>query len=183
MNFIKNWIRTLPNEIDDYLETFFGENDVTEDDIDFLEFLIGLTLFEVAIFSAHLESTIERMQFEGLTQTQITSRISEQLTNTTGAFGILLTSSTDMVRYGMREASRLGMMSVYNEVYGDNAQYRWIVARGVKHCADCEQRQGEVHTFNDWVGLGLPASGWRRCNFRCYCMLDPVGAIDDVVQV
>jgi len=173
----------LPNEIDDYLETFLSENDVTEDDIDFFEFLLALSLFEVAIFSATLESAIERMIFEGLTQKQISTRIAEQMRNKTGAFGILLTSTIDLMRYSIREASRLGMMSVYNEFYGNNAEYRWIVARGVKHCSDCEPRQGQVQTFDEWVALGLPASGWSRCNYRCYCMLDPVGAIDDVVQV
>jgi len=173
----------LPNEIDDYLETVISENDVTQDDIDFLEFLFALTLFEVAIFTANINSFIERMDFEGLSQAQIELRIESQIVNKLGAFSILSTSTNDLIRFGIREASRLGMMSVYNEVYGDNAQYRWIVARGVKHCADCDGRQGEIHTFNDWVGLGLPATGWSRCNFRCYCILDPVGKIDNSVQI
>tara|TARA_R100000388_G_C7129822_1_gene104886 strand:+ start:180 stop:407 length:228 start_codon:yes stop_codon:yes gene_type:complete len=75
------------------------------------------------------------------------------------------------------------MMAVYNQVVGGNADYRWVVARGVKHCEDCEDRSGEVRPFEEWVALGLPASGWSRCNFRCYCTLDPTNNIESVVEV
>ena len=170
-------------ELELYIDNFLKTEEVEDDELDFFDFLIGLAVFEVAIFTAGLQSSIERLQFEGLTDPQIKQRISTQYNNKTGAFTSLFNSTEDIIRYGIREGSRIGMMGVYNQMFGDSADYRWIVARGVKHCEDCEERSGEIRPFNDWVGLGLPASGWSRCNFRCYCILDPMENIDSVVQI
>ena len=173
----------MPNQIDEILEDLEKTEEVEDNDINFFEYLLLLSLFEVEIFAATLESTISRLNFEGLSETEIKSRLRNDLTNKVGAFAILNNSITDLNRYGIREASRIGMMSVYNEVLGGNAQYRWIVARGVKHCQDCEERQGQIATLDEWTRLGLPATGWSRCNFRSYCTLDPTENIDSVVEV
>ena len=170
-------------DLDSYLETFLGKEEIEQDDFDFFDYLFVLALFEVTIFTATLQSSIERLQFEGLTNPQIRERIKTQYNNKTGAFAVLFNSAEDIIRYGIRESSRLGMLAIYNQVLGDNIPYRWVVARGVKHCEDCETRSGEVRQFADWTALGLPASGWSRCNFRCYCILDPLENIDSVVQV
>ena len=170
-------------ELDSYISNFLETEDIEEDDFDFFDFLLTLAFFEVAIFTANIQSSIERLQFEGLTNSQIKQRLNTQYTNRTGAFAVLFNSTEDVIRYGIRESGRLGMMAVYNQVFGDNADYRWIVARGVKHCEDCEERSGEIRTFTEWTALGLPASGWSRCNFRCYCILDPMENIDSVVNV
>ena len=173
----------MPNQIDEILEDLENTEEVDDNDIDFFEYLLLLSLFEVDIFTSTLESTISRLNFEGLSETEIKSRLRNDLTNKVGAFAILHNSITDLNRYGIREASRIGMMGVYNEVLGGNIQYRWVVARGVKHCQDCEERQGKSATLEEWTRLGLPATGWSRCNFRCYCILDPLNNMDDVVQV
>ena len=176
----------MPDNIEDleqYLDDLIEEEEIEDNDFDFFDLLLTLAFFEVTIFVATLESTIERLQFEGLTNPQIKQRIKTQYNNKTGAFSVLFNSAEDIIRYGIREVSRIGMMAVYSEILGDSADYRWIVARGVKHCEDCEERSGEVRSFTDWVALGLPASGWSRCNFRCYCILDPLENIESVVQV
>ena len=170
-------------DLDSYLETFLGQEEIEQDDFDFFDYLFALALFEVTVFTANLQSSIERLQFEGLTNPQIKDRIRTQYQGKTGAFAVLGNSTEDLVRYGIRESSRLGMLAVYNQVLGDNVPYRWVVARGVKHCEDCEERSGEIRTFTEWTALGLPASGWSRCNFRCYCILDPMENIDSVVNV
>jgi len=170
-------------DLDNYILNFIEDEEIEEDDFDFFDFLLVLAFFEATIFTAQLQSSIERLQFEGLTNPQIKQRIRTQYNNKTGAFAVLFNSAEDIIRYGIREVSRIGMMAVYNEILSSNANYRWIVARGVKHCEDCEGRSGEVRTFSDWTALGLPASGWSRCNFRCYCILDPMENIDSVVQI
>ena len=170
-------------DLDQYIDNFIENNDVQEDDYDFFDFLLTLAFLDVAVFTAQLTSSIQRLQFEGLTNPQIKERIRTQYNNRTGAFTALYNSTTDVIRYGIREGSRIGMMAVYNQVVGGNADYRWVVARGVKHCEDCEDRSGEVRPFEEWVALGLPASGWSRCNFRCYCTLDPTNNIESVVEV
>ena len=176
----------MPDNIEDldlYISNFLEKEEIEEDDFDFFDFLTTIAFLEVTVFTARIESSIERLQYEGLTNPQIKERIRTQYNNKTGAFTALYNSTTDVVRYGIREGSRIGMMGVYNQVFGGNAEYRWVVARGVKHCVDCEERSGEIRPFTDWVAIGLPASGWSRCNFRCYCTLDPTENIDSVVEV
>ena len=170
-------------ELGDFLDTFMDQEDIGDEDMDFFDYLFVLGLFEASIFTASLQSSIERLQFEGLSDPQIKQRIRTQFQNRTGAFTILYNSAIDIVRYGIRESSRIGMMGVYNSVFGGTREYRWVVARGVKHCKDCEARSGEVRPFTDWVALGLPATGWSSCNFRCYCILDPLENVDSVVDV
>ena len=170
-------------DLDQYLDNLIEEEEIDEEGFDFFDLLLTLAFFEVAIFVATLESTIERLQFEGLTNPQIKQRIKTQYNTKTGAFAVLFNSAEDILRYGIREVGRIGMIAVYNEILGGSADYRWVVARGVKHCEDCEARSGEVRPFTDWVALGLPASVWSRCNFRCYCILDPMENIDSTVQI
>ena len=170
-------------ELDLYIDNFLKQEEMEEDDFDFFDYLLTLAFFEVTIFASSLQSSIERLQFEGLTDSQVKTRINTQYRNKTGAFAVLFNATEEIVRYGIRENGRIGMMAVFSQVFGDDADYRWIVARGVKHCEDCEERSGEIRPFSEWVALGLPASGWSSCNFRCYCTLDPTNNIDSVVEV
>jgi len=43
-------------------------------------------------------------------------------------------------------------------------------------CPTCEQRNGEEHTYADWLLLGLPGSGATLCGHNCHCRLVRVDA-------
>ena len=48
-------------DLDEYLNNFIETEEIEEDDFDFFDLLLTLAFFEVTIFVATLESTIERL--------------------------------------------------------------------------------------------------------------------------
>ena len=115
-------------ELDLYIDNFLKQEEMEEDDFDFFDYLLTLAFFEATIFASSLQSSIERLQFEGLTDSQVKTRINTQYRNKTGAFAVLFNATEDIVRYGIRENGRIGMMAVFSQVFGDDSIYRWIVA-------------------------------------------------------
>lgn len=170
-------------ELDDYVIDVLGLEDADDDDIDFFESLMDIVALETAAFTANLESTILRLQLDGLEEEDIKDRLEELFDNDIGPFAVLFATVRDITRYGIRENARNGMISQYTSVYGGGVLYRWITATGVKHCEDCDKRAGQSKTFQEWVKLGLPGTGWSRCNTRCYCNLDPTGNLDGQIKV
>jgi len=170
-------------DIDDYINTILQEEDITDDDVDFFDFLVAFAFFDVAIFVTRIEQMATLLAEIGIAESQITSIIARDFAVSGRIFSELDTATARVIRFGIKEASRLGMMSVYNAVLEGDPIYRWIVARGVRHCEDCEERAGEEMRFSEWTRMGLPATGWSKCGYRCYCMLDPVGNIDSTVEV
>ena len=71
-------------DLDNYILNFIEDEEIEEDDFDFFDFLLVLAFFEATIFTAQLQSSIERLQFEGLTDLQIKQRIRTQYNNKTG---------------------------------------------------------------------------------------------------
>lgn len=58
----------------------------------------------------------------------------------------------------------------------------WICAlgsagKGGPTCQDCLIRNGQERTFAEWTSLGLPASGFSRCDDNCNCRLVPKGRV------
>ena len=49
---------------------------------------------------------------------------------------------------------------------------RWV-AVSKNLCPDCEDRAGEIDTWEGWESRGMPASGWSVCKEYCYCQLIP----------
>ena len=71
-------------------------------------------------------------------------------------------------------ASRVGQ----DRIYGDSVAMQWGSVGSPKICIDCEDRIGEIRTWDEWEAVGLPASGFRfvkssvtaslfRLRFRC----------------
>ena len=170
-------------DIDEYINTILQQEDISDDDIDFFDFLIAFAVYDVLVFVNRIEQTAALLTEIGIAESQIASIIARDFATTGRIFSELDTATARVIRFGIKEASRLGMMSVYNAVLEGDPIYRWIVARGVRHCEDCEERAGEEMRFSEWTRIGLPATGWSRCGYRCYCTLDPVGNIDSTVKM
>ena len=170
-------------ELDDFVIDVLGDKEAEDEDIEFFESLFGLAIIETKVFAAKLESTIERLKLDGLDDNLIKERIKELYDNDIGPFAVLFATVRDITRYGIRESARNGMLSRYTSVYGGSVEYKWITAVGVKHCEDCDKRAGQYKTYQEWTNLGLPGTGWSRCNTRCYCSLDPTGNLDGQIKI
>jgi hypothetical protein len=66
---------------------------------------------------------------------------------------------------------------LHEEWGGENA-WEWITRRDNSVCnevdSDCEYRDGEIKTWEEWQAMGLPGTGTTTCAWRCRCILRPV---------
>jgi phage head maturation protease len=55
----------------------------------------------------------------------------------------------------------------------EDALYEWLINDDAQtHCDDCEEREGQVHTMDEWVDLGLPGDeGSTACGEHCKCSI------------
>ena len=171
------------DELDDFIIDILGDTEADDEDVEFFESLFSLAIIESGVFVSKLESTVERLRLDGLDDDTIKTRIKELYDNDIGPFAVLFATVRDITRYGIRENARNGMLSQYTSVFGGSVLYKWITAVGVKHCEDCDKRAGQLKTYQEWINLGLPGTGWSRCNTRCYCNLDPTGNLDGQIQI
>ncbi len=60
----------------------------------------------------------------------------------------------------------------------NNTMMTWVIESG-NPCPDCIDRNGQVKTFQEWVGLGLPREGATICGAYCKCELHETATINN----
>ena len=145
--------------------------------IDTLEIRVGVAVNKIAL---DLDEFIRVARINGMSDVAIYEYILNDIQNSGRFFGAFKNSVAGATRNGIEEFANVSSMNHFQSQ--GYRQWRWISA-GKSVCPDCEERQGQIATLDEWTRLGLPATGWSRCNFRCYCMLDPLNNIDNAVQV
>ena len=69
----------------------------------------------------------------------------------------------------LRELARQGKLT-----------FTWRAVGDKNMCDDCSGRHGEMgYTLQEWESLGLPGTGWSRCQGACRCVLLP----DNLLEV
>lgn len=59
----------------------------------------------------------------------------------------------------------------------------WVTVGDKSVCEDCQKRDGQQHTVEEWDELGLPREGATLCGDNCRCSLFPTSLKDIVVEV
>ena len=135
---------------------------------------LGLS-YDIRIFSERLRQEIDRLTRAGLNQQSIIGILSEDLGRHGRIFGELRNSIKRGVIGGINQAFRRS---------GNMGKKLVWVAISKNLCPDCEDRAGEVDTWEGWTSRGMPASGWSVCKEYCYCQLIPEGIkIDDKIKI
>jgi len=152
------------------LNEFIEENqgNLTEEDEGILLWATLATAYAIDIFVVRLEQQITQLRQSGLTDTGIAESLRRDLGGRGRIFGELDNSIRRGIISGVMQGSRLGQ----DRIYGNNLM-KWVTVGSPKLCDDCKSRIGQVATWEDWVGMGLPATGWSRCREFCYCQLIP----------
>ena len=124
---------------------------------------LGLS-YDVRIFSERLRQEIDRLTRSGVSQQSIAGILNSDLNGQGRIFGEL------------RNAIKRGIIGGVNQAFrraGEMGQkLRWV-AVSKNLCPDCEDRAGEIDTWEGWESRGMPASGWSICKEYCYCQLIP----------
>jgi hypothetical protein len=135
--------------------------------------------FDVSMFAAEIEQASAIMLGNGMAADRVQFILGEQLKNGTGAFGPLKNSTKAKLVQTINQSSRKG-----KEIhYSDKDKFMWVSVAGHKVCGDCDGRAGQIMTYDEWEGEGLPGTGWSVCKGFCYCVLDPTGKTGESVKV
>ena len=135
--------------------------------------------FDVNIFTNEMSKQTAIMMGNGMSGAQIQTIMQQQLATGTGPFGQLQNNTKAKVTETINQSSRKGQETEYS----DKDKFAWVTVGGHKVCMDCDGRSGQVRTYGEWEGDGLPGSGWSVCKGYCYCVLDPTGKTGKRVKV
>ena len=126
--------------------------------------------FGIDIFVTKLEREITLLRNAGVTEAAIVDILGNDFARNGRIFGEFRNTIKRGIVSATMHASRIGQ----DRVYGDSVGMQWVSVGSPRICVDCEERIGEVRTWNEWESLGLPASGFSVCKEFCYCQLIPV---------
>jgi len=146
---------------------------------DYLAALMERSLHDALIFSERIAKATSVMSEAGMTADAISIALNEDLLRGGKIFGELSNSIKSGINEGVNQSGRLGQAEQYPP---GEKNYSWVTVAGHKVCPDCDARTGDVRTWDEWVGEGLPGSGWSICGGHCYCVLDPVGKWDSRIE-
>ncbi len=134
----------------------------------------------VDIFVTRIESEILRLRQANIGDAEIVRILSDDFSTRGRIFGEFSNNLRRGVVSGIMQGSRFGQ----DEVYGNSVSFRWVSVGSSKICVDCQDRIGQIATWEQWESLGLPATGFSVCKEFCYCQLVPEDIeIDDRVVI
>jgi hypothetical protein len=134
----------------------------------------------VDIFVTRIESEILRLRQANIGDAEIVRILSDDFSTRGRIFGEFSNNLRRGVVSGIMQGSRFGQ----DEVYGNSVKFRWVSVGSSKICVDCQDRIGQIATWEQWESLGLPATGFSVCKEFCYCQLVPEDIeIDDRVVI
>ena len=144
------------------------ENLEEEDENILLWATLGIS-FGIDVFITKLEREIALLRNAGISEAAIVDILGNDLAANGRIFGEFRNTVKRGIVSATMHASRIGQ----DRVYGDSVKMQWVSVGSPKICVDCEDRIGEVRSWEEWESLGLPASGFSVCKEFCYCQLIP----------
>ena len=153
----------MPDEIEN------TQNLKEEDENILLWATLGIS-FGIDVFITKLEREIALLRNAGVTETAIVNILGNDLATNGRIFGEFRNTIKRGIVSAIMHASRIGQ----DRIYGDSVEMQWVSVGSPKICVDCEDRIGEIRTWDEWEAVGLPASGFSVCKEFCYCQLIPV---------
>ncbi len=143
--------------------------DIKEEDENILLWATLGISFGIDIFLTRLEREIAILRNAGITETAIVNILGNDFANNGRIFGEFRNTVKRGIVSSVMQASRVGA----DRVYGDRMMFRWVSVGTPKICVDCEDRIGDIRSWEEWESLGFPASGFSVCKEFCYCQLVP----------
>ena len=146
--------------------------------------VIDNSLFDVDLFANNINRQVLTLSAQGLSEAAIIENLAQDMLEGGVIFGQLRNNVKQSIVKGINESGRIGQYEEYvDKGYGEDSEWRWITVSGHRICPSCRPRGGQVKKYKDWVAEGLPATGALICGGYCYCVLDPVGNMDDEVAI
>jgi hypothetical protein len=159
-------------------EIYDGEEEEQENNT-LLWAALGLS-FGIDIFVSRLSREVEVLRGAGLSEAAILATLAGDLSSHGRIFGEFRNAIKRAVVLGVMQSFRIGQ----DNIYGDQLEFKWISVGSPKICPDCEDRVGQIRTWDEWQELGVPASGFSVCKENCYCQLVPAEIqMNDIIRI
>lgn len=126
--------------------------------------------FSIDGFAQEIRSEIRKLRAAGISDGEIGRILAADLATGGRIFGSFRNSIKRGVVSGIMQSHRVGQ----DKIYGDSIKMRWVSVGSSNICHDCEERIGQIKSWDIWESFGLPASGFSVCKEYCYCQLIPV---------
>ena len=152
----------------DELTEEITENIEEEDENILLWATLGIS-YGIDIFITRLEREIALLRNAGITDAAILDILGNDLAANGRIFGEFRNTIKRGIVSATMQASRIGA----DRVYGDSMMFRWVSVGTPRICPDCEERIGEIRSWEEWEAFGFPASGFSVCKEFCYCQIVP----------
>ena len=152
----------MPDEIEN------TENLKEEDENILLWATLGIS-FGIDVFVTRIEREIALLRNAGVSEREIVNILRNDLATNGRIFGEFRNTIKRGIVSATMHASRLGQ----DRIYGDSVDMQWVSVGTPRICVDCENRIGQVRTWDEWEAVGLPASGFSVCKEFCYCQIIP----------
>ena len=153
----------MPEELQEIL------NEAQEEDEGIINFSILASAYFGSVFVERIEQEIAILRGAGMSDTGIVTTLTTDLRTGGRIFGEYSRSIKRGNVLGVMQRFRVGQ----DKIYGDSLKFRWVSVGSPNICPDCKSRIDLVKTWEEWEGLGLPASGFSVCKENCYCQLMP----------
>lgn len=143
---------------------------------------LRITLTESMLFQAEratitVEQEINKLRDGGMSEEAIRRLLLQDLVSEESTiFGQFKNAMREEITGTMAQAFEAGVVDEFQAQTGGEAEYRWTTVGDADVCEDCEERAGAVRSLAEWRAIGLPKSGFSRCDRRCRCEITPVEA-------
>ena len=132
--------------------------------------------FGIDVFITRIEREIALLRSAGVSESAIVTILGNDFARNGRIFGEFRNTIKRGIVSTVMHASRLGQ----DRIYGDSVKMQWVSVGSPRICVDCEDRIGEIRTWNEWEALGLPASGFSVCKEYCHCPL--IGVFNSLIN-
>tara|TARA_R110000744_G_scaffold306599_1_gene414879 strand:- start:308 stop:838 length:531 start_codon:yes stop_codon:yes gene_type:complete len=143
----------------------------TSDALDELEIIITSAMTTATTKTIlDLQQTITNLTATGASKNAIRNILMQDLNEG----GVIFGTYRNAIKNTTGNAVQMMSEAAIRGQYGDKniKEFQWVTAGG-NVCDDCEERSGDVATWEEWSSIGTPRSGFSVCKQNCQCQLVP----------
>ncbi len=166
---------------DDFGAVLSGLAQLPPEARELLETTMGRMLNDANVFTSRISKAVQTQTSGGIATAATQGVLTADMATAGAIFGELRNTIKESIVEGINQTGRAGSFEAY-EVEPDTL-FTWVTVAGHKICEQCSGRTGQRLTLDEWEQIGMPGTGWSVCKGHCYCVLDPTGKIDPLIEL
>ena len=166
---------------DDFNNVLSGLAQLPPEARELLDNTMGRMLSDADVFTSRMSKAVQTQGSAGISALATQGILAADMATAGVIFGELRNTIKESLVEGINQVGRAGSFQAYD--VKPETLFTWVTVAGHKICQDCSPRGGQRLTLNEWEGVGVPGAGATVCGGHCYCVLDPSGKIDPLIEL